>query len=32
MYECPERYENINKEAFIKELIDLKFGSMKYDW
>ena len=32
IYECPSRYEDINKEEFIKELIDLKFGSMEYDW
>lgn len=32
MYECPERYEDVNKDGFIKELIDLKFGSMEYDW
>lgn len=32
MYECPSRYEDINKEDFIKELINLKFGSMEYDW
>lgn len=32
MEECPERYEGVNVEDFIKELIDLRFGSMVYDW